>query len=140
MIEPVIFAENTGTFYQIDSVNIKLKIEETFDDYANRHFWEKGIYYDYEIALYYNKQTGKLAFIGSYWDIKGKVFGCADCAMTKLWYVKEGIEGQNELDLLREALRDFEVAIPHKVFAKFVTELDKELGLKLYKEEELIKL
>lgn len=142
MIEPIIYAENTGDYYQIDPECIKVRIEDTFDDYKDRHFWEKGIYYDYELFIYHNEKTNQKALIGSYWDLKGKIFGCADCGMTKLWYVKvfDEDEGVSYEDNIRDAFLDYQVAIPNQICVKFKNELDKQLGIKMYKEEELIKL
>ena len=140
MTDNVIFAENVGNWYQLDPDNYKLKISEVYDDYEHRHWWEKGVYYDYDFIIYYNVKTGREAIIASYWDIRGKVLGCGDCAMTKLWYVRERADGQEEADLIREALKDIEPAIPHKVYVKFLKEVDTILGVKPYTKEEIIKL
>lgn len=139
-MDNVIFAENVGNWYQLDPDNYKVKISEVYDDYEHRHWWEKGVYFDYDFMVYYNPKTNKEAVVVSYWDIRGKVLGCGDCAMTKLWYVRERADDQEEADLIREVLKEIEPAIPHKVHVKFLKEIDTILGIKVYTEEEVIKL
>lgn len=145
MIDTPIFAENTRQYYQIDPGNIILQIEEVFDDYQHRSWWEKGIYYNYEIILYQNPKTNKCAFIGSYIDIRGKILGCADCAATKLWYVKEFECDKDKTsdeykDNIRQALKTYEIYIPHQIYVKFLEELGKEIGFTIWNEKEVIKL
>ena len=142
----IIFAENSRKWYQINPEHITHRIVVKYDDYQGRHWWEEGIYYDYEYDLYHNKETGKYAIIASFWDIRGKLLSCGDCAMTKLWYVKEfeyleeeNAEKEFKLDI-SQMLNEYEMAVPHTVFVQVVKELDKELGIKRWNEEELIKL
>lgn len=135
-----IFAENQNAWVSYDPKNVLIHLTEKFDDYPNRSWYEKGIYYDYDLIYYYNMRTNKVAIIMSFWEITGKVMSCPDCAMTKLWYVKDferTDERKVSLEELKAALLEMKNHIPVKVFTKFVEALEKEYAFTLYDDKEV---
>ena len=139
-----IFAENQNAWVSYDPKNVLIHLTERFDDYPNRSWYEKGIYYDYDLMFYNNSRFNKCAIIMSFWEITGKVMSCPDCAMTKLWYVKEfercDDARPNMAAFFKEALLEMKNHIPVKVFTKFVETLDKDHDFKLYANEEVKEL
>ena len=138
-----IFAENQNTWVSYYPEDIVFHLTERFDDYPNRRWYEKGIYYDYDLIYYHNSRFNKSAIIMSFWEITGKVMSCPDCAMTKLWYVKDferTDERKVSLEELKAALLEMKNHIPVKVFTKFVETLDKDHDFKLYANEEVKEL
>lgn len=141
MDKQVIFAENHQRYYSYNKENILEHFTSVLDDYPNRHWWERGIYYVYDLIIYKNPETKNLSIIVSYWDIKGRVLSCPDCAMTKLWYVNQiGQFDSEHPEPIRKAVKDVEGAIPHKVFVDLVRQLEKHTGIKLYSEKEIVEL
>lgn len=138
-----IFAENQNAWVSYDPKNVLIHLTEKFDDYPNRSWYEKGIYYDYDLMFYNNSRFNKCAIIMSFWEITGKVMSCPDCAMTKLWYVKDferTDERKVSLEELKAALLEMKNHIPVKVFTKFVETLEKEYAFTLYDDKEVKKL
>lgn len=83
-----IFGENEHKWFAVDieDGNTILNYTYKFDDYPGRPWWHKGIFYGFD--LIYRETPEKLHVVMiSYWDVKGHVMSCPDCAMTKLWYV-----------------------------------------------------
>ena len=138
-----IFAENQNAWVSYDPKNVLIHLTEKFDDYPNRSWYEKGIYYDYDLMFYNNSRFNKCAIIMSFWEITGKVMSCPDCATTKLWYVKDferTDERKVSLEELKAALLEMKNHIPVKVFTKFVETLEKEYAFTLYDDKEVKKL
>lgn len=138
----IIFAENVQQWYCLDPANFKTRLSCKFDDNPFKHWWERSVYYDYDFINYVNPKTNNQAIIVSFWDVKGRVFGCPDCGMTKLWYVKECFNQNesNNLENIRAALFEIIPMIPYKVFLDFSEKLKKNCGLTLYNEETLKKI
>ena len=63
-MDKIIFAENSGNYYALDPAKIKEHITVTFDDYANRHWWEKGVYYNYDFIISVNSACILLGYKG----------------------------------------------------------------------------
>lgn len=144
MKKEVIFAENQGIWISYNPDDVIFHIKEIFDDYPNRRWFEKGIYYDYDLMLYKSKTTGKSAIIISFWEYSGKVMGCPDCAMIKQWAVFDYDTEENESDSaefdndkIRIALNDSKPVLPIKIFRGFCNKLKESFGINPYKDEDI---
>lgn len=94
--EPItIWSENVMCWYKFDIKNCIVKLHYDYDDYPDRHWWEKKYVFTYD--YYISKpDDGDYTVIATYWDTKGRVLGCSECAWRKLWYVKERIPYPNK--------------------------------------------
>lgn len=134
--KPIIFAENLGRWIKYDIKNVCHHFTVRHDDYPIRQWYEKGVYYDFDLIIYHNKSTNKQAIILSFYGIKGKVMGCPDCATTKLWLVMQHNNSSLEEEL-RKVFATVVSQIPQVVIDKFVKLLHKTYGFTLYKPEEV---
>ena len=139
----IIYAENLGDWIEYDVKNVVKHFMVHHDDYPLRNFWEKGVFYDFDLILYHNKESNKKFLILSYWDVRGKVLSCPDCSMSKLWYVHEYTdkkEGNGDVWDFHETLKEGVQAIPKKVYDVFLEKLNEYNGFVPYKPEEVVSI
>lgn len=137
MSQEIIYAENQVSWIRYNPDDVVLHLKEKFDDYPNRRWYEKGIYYEYDLIVYKSKSTNTSAVMISFWDISGKIISCPDCAMIKKWFVHDYPSSEDDEDHLRLSLVDMRGLLPYKIFAAFCNNLKELKQFNLYKESEI---
>lgn len=103
-----------------------------YEVYPLRDWWEKKIYYEYDLIERQNEKNIH-TFLISHWEPVGRALGCPDCTREKVWEILVNDLSKGEItwdseQIYHNLFSVIERYDPKKVIDNFRKQIEKKLG------------